>query len=223
MSFCLLLLHQLRIPEWRHLSDLLQIRMKQRETSVPLIEGAFHKIWHTLRPASSTLQCWSRRQNRHNHFWRGLLQPLCSRTKSDIAIGHLFGSRRMDRVMIRPPGIDNWAFVVSPDTVWYARVLLLVSASAKTDTGSKSIDCALVSTLETYDDPENGNYLCYTHYCNDLFVFICIMTSMPLFAFIWIMTIMHIISIIADWFLVGWLESVGSRVVYELDLKKPIL
>jgi hypothetical protein len=31
------------------------------------------------------------------------------------------------------------------------------------------------------------------------------------------------IAIIADCFLVGWLESVGSRVVYELDYKKPIL
>ncbi len=43
-------------------------------------------------------------------------------------------------------------------------VLLLFSASAMTDTGSKffeseGFDCALVSTLETYDDPENGNYL----------------------------------------------------------------
>jgi hypothetical protein len=48
--------------------------------------------------------------------------------------------------------------MVSPDTVWYARVLLLFSASAATDTGSKSF--ALVSTMETYDDPENGdNYL----------------------------------------------------------------
>ena len=60
-------------------------------------------------------------------------------------------SHRMDFVMIRPPGIDNGAFVVSPDTVWYARVLLLFSASAATDTGSKSFDCALVSTLESYD------------------------------------------------------------------------
>ena len=61
---------------------------------------------------------------------------------------------------------------MSPDTVWYARVLLLFSASAMTDTGSKSFDCALVSTLETYDDPENGNYMyCadytnYMYYCN---------------------------------------------------------
>ena len=42
------------------------------------------------------------------------------------------GSHRLDLVMIRPPGIDHGAFVVSPDTVWYARDLLLVSASAVT-------------------------------------------------------------------------------------------
>ena len=74
-----------------------------------------------------------------------------------------YGSHRLDLVMIRPPGIDHGAFVVSPSTVWYARVLLLFSASATTDTGSKSFECALVSTLETYDDPENGNYM---HYIN---------------------------------------------------------
>ena len=64
--------------------------------------------------------------------------------------------------MIRPPGIDHGAFVVSQETVWYARVLLLFSASAQTDTGPKSFDCALVSTMETYDDPENGWYM---HIC----------------------------------------------------------
>ena len=74
------------------------------------------------------------------------------------------GSHRMDLVMIRPPGIDNGAFVVSPDSVWYARALLLFSASAMTDTGSKTFECALVSTLETYDDPDNGNYIHYSNY-----------------------------------------------------------
>jgi hypothetical protein len=69
------------------------------------------------------------------------------------------GSHRMDLVMIRPPGIENGAFVVSLDSVWYARVLLLFSASAMTDTRSKTFQCALVSTLETYDDPDNGNYI----------------------------------------------------------------
>ena len=49
---------------------------------------------------------------------------------------------------------------------------------------------------------------------------------MQLLALGCIMPIMHIIAvvlIIADWFLVGWLESVGSRVIYEVDYKKPIL
>ncbi len=73
---------------------------------------------------------------------------------------------RLDLVMIRPPGIDNGAFVVSPNSVWYAHVLLLFSASAMQDTGSKSFECALVSTLETYDDPENGIYDYYTYYSN---------------------------------------------------------
>ncbi len=68
------------------------------------------------------------------------------------------GCHRQDLVIIRPPGIDNGAFVVKPDTVWYARVLLLFSTSVTTDTGAKAFDCALVSTLETYDDPENGYY-----------------------------------------------------------------
>ena len=80
-------------------------------------------------------------------------------------------SHRLDLVMsITPPGVDNGAFIVTPETVWYARVLLLFSAAAATDTGSKSFECALVSTLETYDDPENGNYynyityICYVYY-----------------------------------------------------------
>ena len=82
------------------------------------------------------------------------------------------GSHRLDLVMIRPPGIDNGAFILSPNSVWYARVLLLFSASAMTDTGSKSFECALVSTLETYNDPENGKddyytyHSIYTHYAH---------------------------------------------------------
>ena len=37
------------------------------------------------------------------------------------------------------------------------------------------------------------------------------------------MTIIAIVAIIAECFLLGWLASVGSRVVYELDYRKPIL
>ncbi len=72
--------------------------------------------------------------------------------------------------MIRPPGIDNVAFVMSPDTLCYALVLLLCSASAAIDTAFKSFECALLSTMETYKDPENGShinyidYLIYSHY-----------------------------------------------------------
>jgi hypothetical protein len=69
------------------------------------------------------------------------------------------GSHHLDIVMIRPPGINNGAFVVSPDTIWYAWVLLLFSESAAIDTGSESFECALVSTLETYYDPEQLYHL----------------------------------------------------------------
>ncbi len=44
--------------------------------------------------------------------------------------------------------------IISPDSVWYERVLLLFSATAQTDTGSKPYDCAFVSTLTVYDDPD---------------------------------------------------------------------
>ena len=72
-----------------------------------------------------------------------------------------YGSHRLDLIMIRPPGLDHGAFVVSPDSVWYARVLLLFSATSQTDTGSKTFEYALVSTLETYDDTEHDNYFHY--------------------------------------------------------------
>jgi hypothetical protein len=47
------------------------------------------------------------------------------------------GSHKLDPAMIAPPVIEPEGFVVSPDSVWYARVLLLFSASPATDTGSK--------------------------------------------------------------------------------------
>ena len=52
--------------------------------------------------------------------------------------------------------------------LWDCRVLLLFSASALTDTGSKSFDCALVSTLEKLETAGNGNYCNYSTYCNYL-------------------------------------------------------
>ncbi len=54
---------------------------------------------------------------------------------------------------------------MSPNSVWYALVLLLFSATAKTDTGSKTFDCAFVSTLEVYDNPDDCNYWNYCYCC----------------------------------------------------------
>ena len=46
------------------------------------------------------------------------------RVYCNLFLAKLFhGSHRMDLVMIRPLGIDNGAFVVTPDSVWYTPVL----------------------------------------------------------------------------------------------------
>ena len=37
------------------------------------------------------------------------------------------------------------------------------------------------------------------------------------------MRIIPIVAIMSYGFVVGWMESVGSRMVYELDYKKPVL
>jgi hypothetical protein len=37
----------------------------------------------------------------------------------------LDGSHRLDLVMIRPPGIENGAFVVTPEAVWHVLLTLL--------------------------------------------------------------------------------------------------
>jgi hypothetical protein len=118
--------------------------------------------------------------------------------------------------MIRPPGIDNGAFVVLPETVWYARVLLLFAASAKTDTGSKFFDCALVSTMETYDDPENGCYMYYMYYIN----FMCYMYYMH---YMYYMYYMYYVYYIYYFVFARWLHSIGSQILYELEHRKPVL
>ncbi len=90
--------------------------------------------------------------------YNGVQRVYCNPFPAKPLRGPNYGSHRLDLIMIRSPGIENGAFVVTPDSVWYAPVLLLFSASTQTVTRSKSFDCALESTLETYDDPENGNY-----------------------------------------------------------------
>ena len=37
-----------------------------------------------------------------------------------------YGSHRLDLVINRPPGRDNGAFVVSPDSVWYAIIAIII-------------------------------------------------------------------------------------------------
>ena len=77
-----------------------------------------------------------------------------------------YSTHRMDPVFVRPSGVDPGGFVLTPASVWYCRVLLLFSAvSALTDTGSKSFDCALVTTLETLETAGNGNYCNYCTFC----------------------------------------------------------
>jgi hypothetical protein len=61
------------------------------------------------------------------------------------------GSHSMDLVMVRPPGIDNGAFVVTPDSVWYARVLLLFSASAATESNGYWIQLLRLCTVSTLE------------------------------------------------------------------------
>ena len=94
--------------------------------------------------------------------------------------------------------IQPGGFVVTPDSVWYCRVLLLFSASALTDTGSKPFNCALVSTLFTCRAPGKGNYFNYFDYFKLFHSYLTI-------------------------FVLEWLKSISSQVIYELDPTRPIL
>ncbi len=98
------------------------------------------------------------------------------------------------------------AFVVSHSTVWYARVLILFAASATTDNGSKFFECALVSTLETFDDHENCYYLHYINYINYIHCFYIAINNYTNY----------------KWN-AEWLKSVGSQIVYDFDHRKPVL
>lgn len=66
---------------------------------------------------------------------------------------------RQDLVFCRPPGMQRGNFILSADSVFYCRMLLLFSMAVATDTGDKTFDCALVSVLENYSGPlDSGNY-----------------------------------------------------------------
>ena len=76
-----------------------------------------------------------------------------------------YGSHRVELVMIQPLGPDVRVSAMKPLLVRPVLSGMLgyysFETSATTDNGSKSFECALVSTLETYDDPENGYNLHY--------------------------------------------------------------
>ncbi len=69
------------------------------------------------------------------------------------------GSNRQDLVFVRPPDAGK-DFLVSINTVWCCRVLLLFSFYSSTDSGIKRNDCAFVSELWEYDKDPPGAKLC---------------------------------------------------------------
>jgi len=71
-----------------------------------------------------------------------------------------YGSNRQDFVFIRPPGIEEGGFRLSPDNVWYCKVLLLFTIQAQTDMGGSTaeFECAFVSVMETME-PRDGDNL----------------------------------------------------------------
>ncbi len=129
---------------------------------------------------------------------------------------HLF---KLDSLMIQPTGINNGAFVFWPDFVWYALVLLLFSASATTDTRSTLFDCALVLTVETYNNPEHGYYLYYSYFINYVdYCYYCICCSI-----VSVVAITPTMCVLHD----GrnqLLALAASQIVYKLDTNmKPVL
>jgi hypothetical protein len=58
----------------------------------------------------------------------------------------------------------DWSYCCVARYRMVCESLLLFSAAAMTDAGFKSFDCALISTLERYHNPENGNYINYTQF-----------------------------------------------------------
>ena len=73
---------------------------------------------------------------------------------------HYYGSNRQDFVFFRPPGIEEGGFRLSPDNVWYCKVLLLFTIQAQTDINGSTADfeCAFVSVMETMK-PRDGDNL----------------------------------------------------------------
>lgn len=81
-------------------------------------------IGHKLYPGCQRVQCWPFEQ---------LLY---------------YGANRQDHVLVMPPNTVAANFKLTPDSVWYCKVMLLFDVEAKTDSGQKQYQCAYVSILE---------------------------------------------------------------------------
>jgi hypothetical protein len=99
------------------------------------------------------------------------------------------GSHRMDpvTVIIRPPEVDNGAFIVSPETIWYALVLHLFSASAMTDTATLDPSPSIVPLFQPWK-----------HFMILKMVIIRIIHIIAIICIVVIMHIIAIFSIISD-------------------------
>ena len=81
-------------------------------------------LGHTQYEGYQRIQCWPFSKRRH------------------------YGYNREDFVFIRPPGVES--FLLSPDSVWYCRVLLIFSISVKTDVDREPVElqCAFVAVCK---------------------------------------------------------------------------
>jgi hypothetical protein len=84
-------------------------------------------IGHVLYPGVQRVHCWP---------FKELL---------------FYGCNRQDLVFIRPPGV-GLDFIVTPSSVWYARVKLLFNMSVETDMDppTRHFECALLSLCYNY-------------------------------------------------------------------------
>jgi hypothetical protein len=111
------------------------------------------------------------------------------------------GSHRLDLVMIlqfQNFGVGNRAFVVSPDTVWYARALLPFPSSVMTNSGPTMDPSPSIVPF----------YQPYQPWKHTMLLKMVLTTSVSLIMIL-IMCIISFIRIFSHNFFVGWLESVG--------------
>jgi hypothetical protein len=67
--------------------------------------------------------------------YKGLHRVFCN----PFSAKPFYGSHWMDLVMLRPPGIEEGGFVVTPDSVWYARASLFSQHLHKPTLGLKHL------------------------------------------------------------------------------------